>query len=85
MEDAVLSETAAPTDRPRETLDARDLPPPQPLKTSLERLAALDDDVVFVQINDRTPQHLYPQLDERGYRYETVEASEAVVTVVWRE
>lgn len=81
--DAYLSETDAPTDRPTETLDARELPPPKPLSETLERLAALDDSVVLVQRNDRAPQHLYPKLDDRGYEYETVEASEEVVTVVW--
>lgn len=83
--DAILAETAAPADRPRETLDARELPPPQPLKNSLELLADLDEDTVLVQRNDRAPQHLYPKLDDRGYEYETVETDEEVVTVVWRD
>ncbi|SEH46015.1 Uncharacterized conserved protein [Halopenitus malekzadehii] len=95
----VLSTTDAPTDRPVETLDARDLPPPRPLKDTLERLVAIDDDVVLVQYNDRAPQHLYPKLEDRGYRYETIDAAEAggsiridgedvdgvVVTAIWGE
>jgi len=81
---AQLSETAAPADRPRETLDARDLPPPQPLKRTLERLADMDGDAVLVQLNDRAPQHLYPKLDDRGYAYETVDAESAVLTAIWR-
>jgi uncharacterized protein (DUF2249 family) len=80
---SILEETAAPIDRPRETLDARDLPPPQPLQNTLELLPDLDEDVVLVQYNDRAPQHLYPQLDDRGYEYETVEG-DPVVTVIWR-
>jgi hypothetical protein len=40
--------------------------------------------VVLVQRNDRAPQHLYPQLDDRGYTYETIEGDEQVVTVIWR-
>jgi len=79
-----LSETDAPQDRPCETLDARELPPPQPLKNTLEQLAELDDSVVLVQFNDRRPQHLYPKLDDRDYTYDTLEA-DAVVTVIWRE
>jgi len=79
-----VEEVGAPTDRPIETLDARELPPPQPLKNTLERLADLDDEVVLVQRNDRAPQHLYPQLDDRGYTYETIEGDEQVVTVIWR-
>ncbi|WP_248515125.1 DUF2249 domain-containing protein [Salinarchaeum laminariae] len=82
--DTALEATAAPTDRPREVLDARELPPPEPLRSSLERLAELDAETVLVQRNDRAPQHLYPKLDDRGYEYETVEHDEEVVTVVWR-
>jgi uncharacterized protein (DUF2249 family) len=66
------------------TLDVRELPPPQPLQTTLERLSELDDDTVLVQLNDRAPQHLYPKLDDRGYAYETVESDGAVVTAIWR-
>jgi uncharacterized protein (DUF2249 family) len=80
---SVLRATDAPTDRPRETLDARDLPPPQPLQTTLELLADLPSETVLVQRNDRAPQHLYPKLDDRGYQYETLERDGEVVTVVW--
>lgn len=79
-----LAASGAPLDRPRETLDAADLPPPQPLRRTLERLADLDDDVVLVQYNDREPQHLYPKLDDRGYEYATEETSEGVITAIWR-
>lgn len=72
-------------DRPRERLDVRALPPPEPLRRTLERLAELDDEVVLVQVNDRAPQHLYPMLEERGYAYETAETDDGVVTVIWRE
>ena len=82
--DDALSETAAPADRPTETLDARELPPPQPLVHTLERLVELDDSVVLVQRNDRLPQHLFPKLEDRGYEYETVELETEVVTAIWR-
>jgi len=78
-----IPETAAPKDRPRETLDARDLPPPQPLQNTLERLAELDAGTVLVQRNDRAPRHLYPKLSDRGYEYETVECDDVVTTVIW--
>ena len=74
-----------PNGRPRATLDARDLPPPQPLQQTLERLVELDDDVVLVQMNDRAPKHLYPKLTERGYEYGTTEVDAGVVTAIWRE
>jgi uncharacterized protein (DUF2249 family) len=87
MVDAVshLAESAAPSDRPRETIDARELPPPQPLRNTLEQLAELGDSVVLVQLNDRRPQHLYPRLDDRDYQHETFEDGDSVVTVIWRE
>lgn len=81
--DTYVSETDAPEDRWSETLDARELPPPQPLQNTLERLADLDDAVVLVQLNDRRPQHLYPKLEDRGYDYETLEVDHGVVTVIW--
>lgn len=80
-----LARTAAPTDRPRERLDARELPPPEPLQTTLERLPELDDDVVFVQLNDRAPQFLYPKLEDRGYTYDTVEIDAGTLTAIWVE
>jgi len=78
------AETAAPADRPSETLDARELPPPEPLRNTLERLAELDDETVLVQLNDRAPQHLYPRLDDRDYEYETMDGEAGTITVIWR-
>ncbi|QLD91295.1 DUF2249 domain-containing protein [Natronomonas salina] len=64
--------------------DARELPPPEPLTQTLERLPELDAETVLVQLNDREPKLLYPKLDDRGYEYDTVEVDAGVVTVVWR-
>lgn len=83
-EATVLAETDAPDDRPVETLDVRELGPPEPLQRTFELLADLPDETVLVQHNDRAPQFLYPKLEDRGYSYETVETDD-VVTVVWRE
>jgi TusA-related sulfurtransferase len=83
MESDVVVETDAPADWPREHIDARELPPPQPLQRTLERLAELDDETVLVQSNDRAPQHLYPKLEDRGYVYDTVEDEDVVRTVIW--
>jgi TusA-related sulfurtransferase len=77
--------TEAPPERPREYLDVRDLPPPEPLTETLELLAESDRETVVVQTNDRAPQHLYPKLSERGYEYDTVETEESVVTAIWQE
>jgi uncharacterized protein (DUF2249 family) len=80
--DSVAS-TDAPKHRSKKTLDARELPPPQPLQRTLERLADLEEETVLVQLNDRAPQHLYPKLEERGFTYETVDGDDAVRTVIW--
>jgi len=82
--EAVVAETGAPHEAPRETLDVRDLGPPKPLAKTLERLVDLGDEAVLVQLNDRAPRHLYPKLDDRGYEYATVERDGATVTTVWR-
>lgn len=82
--DDLLAKTGAPTDRQHETLDARELPPPQPLRNTLELLGELDDETVLVQLNDRAPQHLYPRLADRGYVYDTVENEDLVLTAIWR-
>lgn len=83
-EDAIAAVDDAPGDRPVTVLDVADLPPPQPLSRTLERLPELDDETVLVQRNDRAPQHLFPKLDDRGYRNATVDRGDVVVTVIWR-
>lgn len=82
--DSMLAETGAPSTRVHEVLDVRELPPPEPLKLTLETLADLDDEGVVVQVNDRVPQHLFPRLDDRGFAYETVERDDRVLTAIWR-
>jgi hypothetical protein len=79
-----LEALGAPPTNGVEFIDARDLPPPEPLSKTLERLPELDDDVTLLQLNDREPQFLYPKLDDRGYTYETTDADPGVVTAVWR-
>lgn len=80
----LLDGTDAPTDRTYERLDARELPPPEPLTTTLELLGSFEEHEGLVQVNDRAPQHLYPKLDDRDWAYETVETETAVVTAIWR-
>lgn len=72
-----------PDERPFEFLDARELPPPEPLKETLERLPELGSETVFVQLNDREPKLLFPKLDDRGYEHDTAAVEEGVVTVIW--
>jgi len=80
---SLLAETDAPGEAPRTVLDVRDLPPPEPLAKTLERLAELSTGAVLVQVNDRAPQHLYPKLADRGYAVETVETDAVVLTAIW--
>lgn len=79
-----LAKADIPTTKVVEFLDVRDLPPPEPLTQTLNRLATLDDGSVFVQLNDRIPQFLFPKLDDRGFAYDTVETDEGTLTAIWR-
>jgi hypothetical protein len=63
----------------------RDLPPPEPLKRTLETLAELGDDGVRLQVNDGVPRHLFPRLDKRGVAYDVVEREDRVVAAIWTE
>lgn len=80
----VVAETDAPAGEPVEELDVRSLGPPKPLSETLERLETIDLGIL-VQYNDRAPQHLYPKLEDRGYRYETCEIDESTITVIWED
>ncbi|QGN07467.1 DUF2249 domain-containing protein [Halorhabdus sp. CBA1104] len=81
--DALLEASDAPETHAVVELDVRTLGPPKPLRKTLEASADLADEEVLVQYNDRTPQHLYPKLDDRGLTYETVESEDVTVTLVW--
>lgn len=77
------------TETTERTLDVREVdgPPFDDIAAALEaleRLVELSDETVLVQRNDRRPQFLDSKLEDRGYRYETVERDDDVVTVVWR-
>lgn len=79
----ILERADVSEERPTEVLDVRNLGPPEPLSRTLERLAELPSETVLVQLNDRAPQFLYPKLEDRGYGYETFEAAESTVTVIY--
>ena len=52
-------------------LDNRGLPPPQPMLRILDTLDQCGDGVDLIARNDREPLFLYPELEERGWLYET--------------
>ncbi|TKX79106.1 DUF2249 domain-containing protein [Halorubrum sp. SD626R] len=85
IERAVAERTDAPTGGETESLDVRELGPPEPLRKTLERIEALPEEGVLLQYNDRSPKFLFPRLDERGFAYAAVEtdATDAVVTAIW--
>lgn len=85
VERAVTERTDAPTDGETVSLDVRNLGPPKPLRETLERVETLGDADVLVQYNDRTPQFLFPRLEDRGFAYAAVEtdATDATVTAIW--
>jgi hypothetical protein len=72
-----------PGDAPVEELDVGDLPPPEPMTETLERLTELSTDAVLLQRNDRAPEFLFPKLDDRGFDYETIELGQGVYTAIW--
>lgn len=74
---------SVPTDRDPTVIDVSTAPPPKPLTRTLRELAALGDDEILVQLNDREPKHLFPKLDERGAAYASVDRDETVVTAIW--
>ncbi|TKX60267.1 DUF2249 domain-containing protein [Halorubrum sp. SS7] len=85
VERAVAERTDAPTEGETIALDVRTLGPPKPLRETLERVETLGDGDVLVQYNDRSPQFLFPRLEDRGFAYAAVEtdATEATVTAIW--
>lgn len=81
----LLASAGVPVDREHEYLDVADLPPPEPMSETLERLAELPADAIFVQANDREPQFLFPKLEDRGFVWESVTLDDdTVVTAIWK-
>jgi len=67
---------AAPT-----VLDVRGLEPPQPMVRILDALGQLSAGECLEVHHDRRPLFLYPQLDERGFLYETDERAPGLVHI----
>ncbi|MDX1442893.1 MAG: DUF2249 domain-containing protein [Gammaproteobacteria bacterium] len=55
------------------TLDARDLPPPEPLFQALDRLNAMAPGEYLRLLIHREPMMLYPQLDEMKIPWKVLE------------
>lgn len=66
-------------------LDVRGLEPPEPLLQTLEQLDRLPAGGTLVQVNERVPQFLLPQLRARGFSWEIVEEGGVVRVFIRRE
>jgi uncharacterized protein (DUF2249 family) len=70
-----VSPAAAAATAAREpiVLDVRGLEPPEPMVRTLEALEQLPPGGMLIQLNERVPQMLLPQLDARGFSYQVHE------------
>lgn len=65
-------------------LDVRGLEPPEPMVRTLAALEELDPADTLVQINERIPRFLLPQLEERGFAYHVRQQDPHLVRVFIR-
>lgn len=65
-------------------VDVRGLDPPEPMVRTLEALERLPRGKTLVQLNERVPQFLIPQLAARGFVHEVREQSPDLVRVFIR-
>lgn len=65
-------------------LDVRGLDPPEPMVLTLAELEKLPAGRTLLQINERIPQFLLPQLEGLGFVYDIREQTEGVVRVFIR-
>jgi uncharacterized protein (DUF2249 family) len=66
-------------------VDARGLEPPQPLVAIIEAVenqSKSDKPKQIRALTDRRPQHLYPALEERGWKAETTEEPDGSFTTL---
>lgn len=81
--DAPASEMVSSEPSDFVVLDVRGMEPPEPLTATLAQLEALPVGHTLIQINQRRPHFLFPELERRGFR-STVRESEGVVRVFIR-
>jgi len=64
------------------SLNNRGLTPPQPMIRTLEKLDEMQKGDRLTINNDRQPMFLYPELDERGYSYETTQLPDGSYQII---
>jgi uncharacterized protein (DUF2249 family) len=57
-------------------VDARGLEPPEPLVRILEAVSSLPREAQLHACTDRRPMHLYSQLEQRGFKFESEEQAD---------
>lgn len=65
-------------------LDVRGLEPPEPMVRTLEALEGLEEGHTLLQINDRVPRFLLPELDTRGFQHTVLEDDDVVRVAIRR-
>jgi hypothetical protein len=58
-----------------EHIDVRGLPPPEPLVAILQLVTSITDQTAVIVHHDRDPKMLYPELAQRGWQAERVDAA----------
>jgi uncharacterized protein (DUF2249 family) len=78
---------AAPAEsvpRAAHVLDVRGLLPPEPLERTFAALETLPADDALLQVNERVPAFLIPELDDRGYSYRIEHDERGTLVTIWR-
>lgn len=67
-------------------LDVSDLEPPEPLQRVLEALSELGEGDYLHMLHRREPLLLYPELEQRGFRYLTITGgNHECELLIWRD
>ena len=65
-------------------LDVRGMEPPRPMELTLHALDELPPGARLVQLNERVPAFLLPELDARGFAYAIRPQDDGVIVSIWR-
>ena len=65
-------------------LDVRGMEPPEPLTATLARIESLPEGHTLIQINQRQPHFLFPELERRGFQFSVREEGDEVRVFIRR-
>lgn len=66
------------------SVDNRGLMPPEPMIRVLTSLDAMAEGELLEVMNDREPLFLYPELQNRGYRFHTESLADGIKIRIWK-